>query len=47
MNISTTATAPSKALLNGWERSLLVLPTLFGLFAGLFPLLWPQGFADL
>lgn len=42
MNSSTTISVSSKMLLSGWERALLVLPALAGLFFGLFPLLLPE-----
>jgi hypothetical protein len=42
MSASSTITVPSKTLLSGWERALLILPALAGLAIGLFPLLLPQ-----
>jgi hypothetical protein len=48
MNASSTSiTSPSKTLLSGWERALLILPALAALVLGLFPLLLPKPFADL
>lgn len=42
MNSSATINVSSKTLLSDWERALLVLPALAGLFFGLFPLLLPE-----
>lgn len=47
MTMSATIAPPSKMLLAGWERALLVLPTLAGLVFGLFPLFLPTTFASL
>jgi hypothetical protein len=45
MITSTTIAIPSKLLISGWERVLLVLPALAGLAFGLFPLFLPTAFA--
>lgn len=45
MNASTTITTPSKMLLSGWERALLVLPALAGLVLGFLLVFLPGSFA--
>ncbi len=45
MTMSTTVAIPSKTLINGWERALLLLPALAGLAFGLLPLFLPTLFA--
>src|SRR5262249_6674893 len=43
---STTVVSP-KSLLSGWERGLLILPALAGLFFGILPLFTPALFASI
>jgi hypothetical protein len=47
MTLATTTAVPAKALLRGWERGLLLLPALAGLFFGICPLFLPAWFAQL
>jgi len=46
MNDLIAITASSKTLLNGWERTLLGLPTVVALILGLFTLILPRLFAQ-
>lgn len=43
----STVAAPSKTLITGVERALLILPAVAGLALGLFPALLPKLFADI
>ncbi|HEY0755268.1 MAG TPA: hypothetical protein VGD98_15015 [Ktedonobacteraceae bacterium] len=47
MNTTSTTVVSTKALLSGWERALLLLPALAGLFFGFAPLFFPVMFANL